>query len=126
RLGGYAYRTLPTRPASKNAIELRFPRTALTGVVRARAAERWGAAKKWLLDRDAEAREKHGGRAPDFGDAQAIVACVDAVVDRRLAVLGDLESVTVGIDAEDDGLRATATLAPPAGGGPATQRFDGM
>ena len=129
RLAPYAYRTLPHSPsaaAGTAQMTIDVPRAALGGTLRARGAAAWGGAKGWLLQRDADERAKHGGRAPDFGDAPAIVACVDTLVERRLALVGDLDGVRVEIDASDDDVHAVATLKPSDGGGPASQRFEAM
>ncbi len=126
RLAPYAYRTLPTRAPGAAQMTIDVPRSALAGTIRARGAAAWGGAKGWLLQRDAEERAKHGGRAPDFGDAPAIVACVDTLVERRLALVGDLDGVHVDIDASEDDVHAIATLRPSEGGGPASQRFEAM
>jgi len=124
RLAPYAYRTLPTRPAQASAVAIDVPRSALAGAVRARAAASWGGTKAWLLARDADERKKHGGRAADFGDPPAIVACVDAAIERRLAIVGDLAGAHVDFDASEDDVHLVATLK--AGGDAATKRFDAM
>lgn len=126
KLAPYTYRTLPTRAAPAAAVAVDVPRSALAGPIRARAASSWAGAKAWLLQRDADERQKHGGRPPDFGDAPAIVACVDAALERRLAVLGDLDALHVALDASDDDLHATVSLEPSDGAGPATKMFAAM
>ena len=52
------------------------------------------------------------GRAPDFGDPAAIVATLDTILKRRLAVVGDLEKVRLALDIADDATALTATLTP--------------
>jgi hypothetical protein len=125
RLAPYAYRTLPTRPA-KGGIAVDVPRAALAGPVRSRAASGWSEMKAYLLQQDADQRAKHGGRGADYGDPPAIVACIDAAVQRRLAIVGDLAGAHVDLDASDDDVHLVATLTPADGDGPASQRFGAM
>ena len=125
-LGPYTYRTLPTRARPASAIEVRAPRPALAGPLRARLATEWSDAKAWLLKQDADNRKKHDGREPDFGDAPSLVACVDAFVQRRLAMVGDLEDARLALDAGDDEVHAILTMKPGAPAGVAAQQLGSM
>jgi len=126
RLGPYAYRTLPTKPRPAAALQIDAPRYGVASFARARAGERWGDAKTWLLGQDEATRAKHAGRAPDFGDATALLACADAVVQRRLAVLGDVESMRAELDAGDEEMHGVFTMTPASGRGAATEFIDAM
>jgi hypothetical protein len=99
---------------------------ALAKIVAPRVAARWSALESWLAACDEEQRTAHGGRAPDFGDARAILAAVDAPVERRIAMLGDADVLRVRVDAGDDDVHAELTLVPSQGGGPAARAVEAM
>jgi hypothetical protein len=126
RLGPYVVRTMPTRPKPPSALEISVTRGAFVGPLLTRTTRAWGEAKQWLLARDAEERAKHGGRAPDYADASGIVDCAGAFVDRRTAILADIDSAVLDIDALDDGVAVEASLRPAAGNGAASKRFAAM
>ncbi len=116
RLGPYAYRTMPAvaAPAQRSSVVAVLSQEALG----ARVAAGWDQARAWLSARDREQRERHGGRAPDFGDPQAILDAADVVVKRRIALLSDARAATLELEAGDDDLRADLRLDPgPAEGG---------
>lgn len=127
RLGPYASRTLPTRPLpAEGAAVIDVPRAAVDGRLRPSLERAWADAKQFLLATDETSRREHGGRAPDYGDPKAIVAAIDALVSRRLAVFGDLERLRVALDLGEDGAFLLATMTPRAPGGPAAKWIDGM
>jgi len=126
RFGPYVARTMPARAKPASALEVAVSRAAFLGPLPQRATRGWGDAKRWLLARDAEERANHGGRAPDYADASGIVECAGAFVERRTAILADLDSALLDVDALDDGVAVEASLRPAAGGGAASKRFAAM
>ena len=126
RLAPYVTRTLPARVLSPNALVVDVPGAALKGPLLSRLAAEWGGFQADLSSQDEKLRAAHGGRAPDFGDPQAILATLDAVVKSRLAMVGDLDSARVSIDADADAVHAVLALVPSPGGGPATLAIDAM
>jgi len=125
-LGPYAYRTLPTRAVPPGGLAADVPHAALVGSLRAEAVQRWASARADALKADADLRAQHGGRAPDFGDAPAILASVGSVVDRLMAIEGDLDGVHAVVDADEATVHAVVTLTPSQGAGPATAAFARM
>lgn len=127
KLGPYVTRSLPRRSLpGDGAIVLDVPRAALGSVVKPKLEDLWASAKGYLLSEDERMRQKHGGRAPDFGDPKAIVGAVDAWIARRIAVFGDLDKMRVAIDPAEDGIAIVTTMTPAAGGGAASKWTDGM
>lgn len=127
KLAPYATRTLPGRPMPKDAaIVADVPRSAVEKVLAPKLEGAWADAKSFLLASDERMRSERGGRAPDFGDPKAIVAALDAVVGRRIAVFRDLERVRFALDVNDDDLVLNATLTPVAGDGPAKKWISAM
>lgn len=126
RLAPYVTRTLPTRSLPEGSITIDVPRVAIDKILAPKLDSAWASAKDFLLAQDARMRKEHGGRAPDYGDPQAIVAGLDAIVSGRLAIVHDLDRVRIAIDVGDQDVSMTATLAPAAGGGAATKWVDGM
>jgi hypothetical protein len=108
RLGPYAWRTMPTlpAPAGTGSIVAVLAQKALAS----RAGAQWEQARAWLAARDREERERHGGRAPDFGDPQAILDAADVVVKRRITLLSGARAATLEIEAGDDDVRAELHL----------------
>jgi hypothetical protein len=120
KLAPYATRTLPSRTMPKDAaIVADVPRSAVATVLAPKLEGAWADAKGFLLVEDERMRGEHGGRPPDFGDPKAIVAALDAVVGRRIAVFRDLERVRFALDVNDDAVVLNTTLTPIAGDGPA-------
>ena len=115
RLGPYAWRTMPTlaAPAGAASIEVALAHEALAS----RAGAAWDQARDWLSARDREERERHAGRAPDFGDPQAILDAADVVVKRRVALLSGASRVTLELEAGDDDVRVDAHVSPAADAG---------
>jgi hypothetical protein len=126
RFGPYVVRTMPARPTPSSPLEIAVAHGAFAGPITARATRAWDDAKRWLLARDADERASHGGRAPDYADAAGIVECAGAFVERRTALLADLDSAVVDVATLDDGLAVEATLRPSPDGGAATKRFSQM
>lgn len=127
KLSAYATRTLPGRTLPKDAaIVADVPRSAVATVLAPKLETAWNDAKSFLLLQDERMRGEHGGRAPDFGDPKAIVAALDAVVGRRIAVFRDLERVRFALDVTDDAVVLNSTLTPVAGDGPAKRWVHSM
>ena len=120
RLGPYAFRTMPTKPAPGAApVVASVPGSALAGVVATQLGAKWEAMRSWLQARDEEQRAAHGGRAPDFGDPRAILDAADAVVKRRIAVVGTASAARIELATEDGDVRADFSLTPGPDGGDA-------
>jgi hypothetical protein len=111
RLGPYVTRTIPARPAPQTSVALDVPRSALQTQLKPRLEAFWKDGKSFLLGEDKRMRAERG-RAPDFGDPAAIVAALDSILARRVAIMGDLEHIRVAVDITDDAAIATATLTP--------------
>jgi hypothetical protein len=127
KLAPYTTRTLPSRTMPKDAaIVADVPRSAVEKVLAPKLEGAWTDAKGFLLAEDERMRGVHGGRAPDFGDPKAIVAALDAVVGRRIAVFRDLERVRFALDVNDDAVVLDATLTPVSGDGPAKKWVSSM
>lgn len=127
KLAAYATRTLPGRTLPKDAaIVADVPRSAVATVLAPKLESAWSDAKGFLLMEDERMRGEHGGRAPDFGDPKAIVAALDAVVGRRIAVFRDLERVRFALDVSDDAVVLTSTMTPVAGDGAAKKWVQSM
>ncbi|MFO0663388.1 MAG: hypothetical protein U0174_05525 [Polyangiaceae bacterium] len=109
-LGAYAYRNLPKKPLPSEALVVSMPRSVVRGMLRAKLGAAWAPYRDDLAQQDKQARAAHGGRAPDFGDPQAILGAIDGLVQKKLALLEKLESVRVALDPTDAELRLTATL----------------
>lgn len=116
RLGPYAWRTMPTLPVpdSPAAVVAQVPQSALAGPLATRMRARWSETRRWLEDADRQQRESHGGRAPDFGDPRAIVASLDALVQRRIDLVSRGRGARVEADAGDGDVRVDVRLQPGA------------
>jgi hypothetical protein len=116
RLGPYAWRTMPTRPApdTSAAVVAQVPASGLAGPLASRMRARWAEARRWLEDTDREQRERHGGRAPDFGDPRAIISSLDALVQRRLALVAQGRGARVEADADENDVHVDVRLQPGA------------
>lgn len=111
RLGSYVTRTLPSRTLPAESAVLEVPRSALQSLLKPRLEGAWKEGRSFLLAEDERMRVERG-RAPDFGDPAAIVAALDAMLARRVAIVGDLERVRIALDVVEDAAVLTATLAP--------------
>lgn len=116
-LGAWVSRALPARPAPTQtaAAVVDVPRAALTGSLAPKLRKLWSAAKDYLVDEDKRMRAERG-RAPDFGDPAAIVAALDGLVGRRIAIVGDFDKVRLTLDVTDDAVALHADLTPPKAG----------
>ncbi len=117
RLAPYACRTMPTlqAPASESAVVAEVPGRALSGPVSARLGAEWARARAWLSDADREQRARHGGKAPDFGDPQAILDAADGFVKERLALVSAATQAVIEADAGEADLHADLRLRPGEG-----------
>lgn len=112
RLGPYVTRTLPSRPLPvESSAVVDIPRSALKTILKPKLEAFWRDGRSFLLRQDERMRAERG-RAPDFGDPAAIVAALDSVLGRRLAIIGDLDHVRLAFDVMEDATVVTATLAP--------------
>jgi hypothetical protein len=116
RLGPYAWRTMPTltAPDTSAAIVAQVPASALAGPLASRMRAQWAEARQWLEDADREQRERHGGRAPDFGDPRAIISSLDALVQRRMALVAQGRAARVEADAGENDVHVDVRLQPGA------------
>lgn len=116
RLGPYVWRTMPTLPApdSPAAVVAQVPASALAGPLGSRMRARWAEARQWLEDADRQQRERHGGRAPDFGDPRAIIGALDALVQRRIALVSQGRGARVEADAGENDVHVDVRLVPGA------------
>lgn len=127
KLAAYTTRTLPSRPLpNEGAVVIDVPRSAVSNLLAPKLEGGWSDLKAFLLAQDDRTRREHGGRAPDFGDPKAIVAALDAVVGRRIAVFRDLERVRLAFDVDESAVLVSATLTPAAGDGPAKKWVQAM
>lgn len=127
RLGPYASRTLPSRALpGEGSVVVDVPRASIEARIKPKLDTLWEGAKTYLLAQDERSRREHGGRAPDYADPQAIVSALDALVSKRLALVGDLERVRVVFDVGEDAALLVATMIPRGDGGPAAKWIGGM
>jgi hypothetical protein len=129
-IGPYVTHRLPldTSLASAAPLSAVMPAAAIDGVLAPAASDRWGGARAWLRDRARTEREAHGGRAPDFGDPEAIVAVIDGVVEGAIARLAHTGDVRIEGDAADADLTFDVTTQTPdahAGGDAGEESADG-
>ncbi|MEI7894339.1 MAG: hypothetical protein WCI05_14690 [Myxococcales bacterium] len=103
--------TLARLPPPTGAVEARVPRAAL-GTLWTLAVREWSGVKTMLLEQDKRMRDSHGGRPPDFGDPAALLAGVDAFIQRRLTVLADLDEARLRVEANDARVTLDVTLKP--------------
>lgn len=116
-LGSYVTRTLPAQPPPTltNAAVIDIPHRALTTSLGPKLKQLWQNAKDYLGDEDKRMRAERG-RAPDFGDPVAIIAALDGLATRRIAIVSDFDKVRIALDVTDDMVSAHATLTPPKEG----------
>lgn len=127
RLAPYTTRTLPQRPLpTEGALVVDVPRSSVKELLAPKLEAAWADAKSFLLAEDERMRVEHGGRAPDLGDPKPIVAALDAVIGRRIAVFRELERVRLAFDVDEGSVLLHATLSPVAGDGPAKKWIEGM
>jgi hypothetical protein len=106
-----------TALASSKALSAIVPAAAMRGAIASDASDRWASTRAWLGERARVEREEHGGRAPDFGDPEAIVATADALVAAGLSGLTHAGDVRLDAEAGDDDVTLDVrTLLPPGAG----------
>lgn len=116
RLGPYVWRTLPKKAVPSEALVVDVPTAALAGPLGAKLGAAWTAYQQSLLAEHERMRKEHGGREADFADPPAIVALLDGLVQKRLALLPSLLRVRLVADVGEEALRADVTLTPQATG----------
>ena len=120
------------RPADDGAeLELSATRAALEGPLASMARAQAAALRDdWLLA-DSTARQRHGGRAPDFGDPSAVVRIASSFIDGFVDVLASTADARLTATLFTDVPVARLELTPAATGaarhltaGMATGRLD--
>jgi hypothetical protein len=115
-LGPYVARSLPKQPQPREPIVVVARQAALKGPVVAGVRRIWRRYALELERADRKNREKHGGRAPDFGDPAAALAGAGAGVDMVTTVLESARELRLVIQPFPDRLDARLELSPgPAG-----------
>lgn len=122
----YVTRTLPTMPKPAAEITAVAGRSALAGPLAARLRREWAQWKKAREDDDKAAREKHGGREPDFGDPAAALADIDGKVRTLIEVMSDLSQARLEITSDDAGMHARVGMTPQAGDGLAAKEIGAL
>lgn len=112
--------TATARSDDARALLVDVPHDALAGPVAALLSSRWAAARSDLAEQASAARERHGGRAADFADPDAVLKAADGVVAKADALLADLDHASVRIALAEEPVSAQITLTPLAGGQVAT------
>ena len=113
----YVSRTMPAGAALAGpAFVAIAPHAALAGPIAHYLSAQWAEARAWLLERDRRDRALHGGRPPDFGDPEALVAALGAAVERRVAALATASELRVELDAGDADLTLELLATPGAPG----------
>ncbi len=114
--GPYAARTLPTRPMPKEAIVATASKKALAGPIASELRARWKKTKAGLSQADQLNRQKHGGRAPDFGDPAVALAGMGSAVESFLAVLDSTKQARLVVQPGDGALSVQLVAEPEAKG----------
>lgn len=114
RLGPFAWRTMPTLQAPDTAASVvaQVPASALSGPIASRLRAQWTEAREWLEKADRDERDRHGGRAPDFGDPRAIIASLDAMMQRRIELVAQGRGARLEADAGEDDVHFDMHLEP--------------
>jgi hypothetical protein len=116
RFGPFVARTLPTREMPSDGIVAVVPKQALAGPVPSRLRARWKAYAAELVAADRKNREKHGGRAPDFGDPMVALAGVASGVESLAAAFESSKRARLVLTPLDERLDAKVTLEAEPGG----------
>ncbi|MCA9598787.1 MAG: hypothetical protein KC776_35995 [Myxococcales bacterium] len=116
RYAPFAARTLPTRAMPKEAIVATADKKALAGPITSALRDRWKAMSAGLRLADQQNRQKHGGRAPDFGDPAVALTGMSAAVESFLAVLGSTKQAHLTVRPEKDRLAVRLIADPEATG----------
>jgi hypothetical protein len=110
RFGPYAARTMPTLPPTSNAAVLLEAAPGAMASWGDWLSYEWGEAREWLLARSAEQRARHGGRAPDFADAEPLVDGLERAVTERVEIVHHARSGRVEVDAGENEVHVEAFL----------------
>ena len=116
RLLAAAPATSSARPDDARALLIDVPHDALAGAVAALLSSRWAAARADLAEQATAARERHGGRAADFADPDAVLKVADGLVADADGLLADLDHASIRIALGEEPVSAQMTLTPLAGG----------
>lgn len=116
KVGPYAARSLPKEPPAKRPISLTLDKRALSGPIAESIREAWKQKKAELEKLDADNRQKHGGRTPDFGDPAAAVGALGSAVESLVKVLQSSASGRVVVEPYGDRLEVVAELDAEAQG----------
>ncbi|MEO7113882.1 MAG: hypothetical protein ABI183_25805 [Polyangiaceae bacterium] len=124
-VGEYLTRTMPTHPRLATDVAIDVPRAALGGALHDRLSAAWTNFKTEKQLQADEAKKTHG-RAADFGDPSGILALADGVVQKRLALMIDLQNAHISIDSDATSVTVDALLTPNEGNGAASQWVNGL
>jgi len=124
-IGPYLVRTMPTLPRGTADIDIDVPHAALSGPLHDRLAAWWTQTRQEKEAQATEAKDKHR-RAADFGDPSGILALADGAVQKRLALMPDLQSTHISISSDATSLTVDAMLTPTEGDGPAAKWISGL
>jgi hypothetical protein len=116
--GPYVARALPfdTSLASNASLAARAPHAALVGPLAGWLSSAWASARSWLLEQERSERDRHGGRSADFGDPDAIVGTLEAIVQQHLASISGARELRLEVAAGSDDLTVEirAEMGTPA------------
>jgi hypothetical protein len=89
---------------------------ALGGAVAGSLRARWKRYAGELEAADRQNRQKHGGRAPDFGDPMVALAGIGAAVEKLAGVLESSKHAKLSLVPHDDRVEGRLELEPEPGG----------
>ncbi len=124
-IGEYLARTMPSRARQATDVAIDVPRTALSGPLHDRLAAAWTNFKTEKQAQADQAKKDHG-RAADFGDPSGILTLADGAVQKRLALLADLQNAHISIETDATSITIDALLSANDGNGVASQAIAGM
>jgi hypothetical protein len=107
----YLARSLGQRRQPNAPLTLVVSRAALGGPVANGVKARWAALRAGLSEKARDARAERG-RAPDFGDPEAVLALADRGIGALVELLASSERLTLTLRPDDDRLELTVTLVP--------------
>ena len=116
RFGPFVARTLPKRTMPAEGLSAQISKKALAGPLAKAVRARWKAYASELEAQDRKNREKHGGRAPDFGDPLVALRGVGAAVDAVAAALESSKGGKLAVLPRDDRLEAKLEIEAEPGG----------
>jgi len=113
--GIYLARSLGVRPRTDAPLTLVTNRLALAGPLAEAVKARWAALRAGL---DAQARATRGerGRAPDFGDPDALLGLGDGAVGALIELLRSSDRLTITLNPAEDRLELAVVLVPQPDG----------